>query len=414
MTIIENIKNTDRFILYIYFYLFMMPWNFEKWQMGALTLILFIWWIVKYKNELLSKLSLIIQFKPLVLMILFILYTYVSVFWSDSLKDGLSHVNKFHKYYFFIIPVLFTSLDKETAKNAIKIVFFSFATYAIFSLMIYFGLFEIKETGSDSDNPKGIMAYAIMSAFMAAGAVCSFFIALKEDNKNLKYIFSVVSVLCLFALIISLGRTAQLSLVLTISTLFIFFFWKNIFKLKILVFTIIASFFLIFFIKEFVKLDRYKIAYAEMTNVVKNNKYDGSFGVRIFFNKAGLEIINEHPLFGMGPEDNTKKLAEIQENDPNYINPKIFTSFHSSHMDVLTRYGIIGYLLLVGSIIYLVYTLRKDKYIFSVALAYFLIVFYTSLANVMLTKKPFNYVFISLFVIFSVYSYYMKKEKEIE
>ncbi len=414
MTIIENIKNTDKFILYIYFYLFMMPWNFEKWQMGVFTLILFIWWIIKYKSQLLSKLSLILQFKPLVLMILFILYMYVSVLWSESFDDGFSHVNKFYKYYFFIIPVLFTSLDKESAKNAIKVVFFSLGTYAIFSLMIYLDFFEIKETRSNSENPKGIMAYAIMSAFMAAGAICSFFIALREEKKSLKYIFSVVSVLCFLALIVSLGRTAQVSLILTILTLFFLFYWKNIFSIKVLFLTVLSLVTLVFVIKEYVNIDRYKLAYNEVVDIIKYNKYNGSFGVRIYFNKAGLEIIKEHPLFGMGPEDNTKKLEELQRNDKNYVNPKFFTSFHSSHMDILTRYGMVGYFLLLGSVIYLLFYLRKDKYMFSIALSYFLIVFYCSLANVMLTKKPFNYVFISLFVIFSVYCFYMKKEKEIK
>lgn len=410
MTLIENMRQTDKFILYIYFYLFMIPWNFEKWQMGVLTVIMFIWWIIKYKGELVLKLKTILKFKPLVILIVFIIYTYISTLWSESISDGLAHVNKFHKYYFFIIPILFTSLNKENAKNTIKIIFFSFGTYAIFSLLIYLGFFVIEETGSNSSNPKGIMAYAIMSSFMAAGAICSFLIAFYEEKNNLKILFFIISLLCFMALLVNLGRTAQLSLILTITTLSLFYFSRQIFRLKFLIGIVFAILIVGLLVNEFVNLARYKTAYSEIINVVKNNKFDGSLGARIHFNKVGLEIISEYPFFGMGPEDNVKKLAELQRKDKQYIYPKIFTSFHSSHMDILTRYGLFGYFLILFSVGYLIYKLRHDKYIFSIACAYFLIVFYTSLANVMLTKKPFNYVFICIFVILSVYAYYMEKD----
>ena len=79
---LDSIKNylyeKDKYILFIYFYLFIMPWNFFKWQMGVLTLILFIWWLIKFRTSIKDKIIELIKFKPLTILILFIIYSYIS------------------------------------------------------------------------------------------------------------------------------------------------------------------------------------------------------------------------------------------------------------------------------------------------------------------------------------------------
>ena len=114
-----------------------MPWNFLKAQMGILTFVLFIWWVIKYKSVIISKLKSIIEFKPLFLLIMFIVYSYISILWSSSVEDGLDHVNKFHKYYIFIILPLFLTLNEKEAFSSIKVLIVSVGFYAIFSLSIF-------------------------------------------------------------------------------------------------------------------------------------------------------------------------------------------------------------------------------------------------------------------------------------
>lgn len=418
MTIIENIKNIDRFILYIYFYFFVMPWNFEKWQMGVLSVIMFIWWIIKYKKEILDKFKTIIEFKPLLLMIIFILYSYIAALWSQDISDGLKAVNKFYKYHFLIIPVLFTSLNINQVKISIKIMLISFASYSIFSIMIYLGAFSISETGSDSSNPKGIMAYAIASALMAVGALCSFILMLFEKDNKKKMFFGFISLLCFFALFINNGRTAQVAFLLASFSTIIFYYRKQLFSLKKLLFIILLVFSLffssIYFLIKIDKINDFKVAYSETKKVFVENKYEGDFGLRIYFNKIGLDILKEYFIFGMGPVDNGDELEKRMKQDTSYTYGVYTTSFHSSHMDILTKNGIVGYLLLILSIVFLLYKLRNDKTIFYIALSFFFVVFYSSLANVMLIKKPFNYVFISFFILFSVYGYYLQKDQNNE
>lgn len=411
------LKNEDRYTLFIYFFLFVMPWNFFKWQMSAFALILLIWWIFKYKNIVTDKLKTIAEFKPLVLLIIYILYTYISTLWSDSFHNALEHVNQFSKYYFILIPILFTSLKTEEAVNGIQIIIISFGLYALFSLCIYLGLFTIEDTGSNSNNPKGIMAYAIVSVYMAIGVISSFLIYKTFNiNNTLKIVFLISSILCFIALFINNSRTAQIAFILSIITLSLFYYKSLIFKPKVF-FSMSATVLLSLGISYYIlqangKLDRYLKAYDETKYALTEDDYSGSFGVRLYFNKVGLEILKNNLLFGTGPEDNIKKLNEYMLNEKEKYNfNTIYNSFHSQHIDILTRYGLIGYILIITSVIYLILSLRKVRNIFWISMTFFITTFYASLANVMLIKKPFNYIYICIFILLSVIAYNSNKKE---
>lgn len=417
MTLAQRLKQEDKFILFLYVYVFLMPWNFFKSQMGVLTAILLIWWIIRFKGELVSRLKTLLEFQPLVLLIAFIFYTYIAVLWSSPMEDGLKHVNQFSKYYFFLIPILFTSFNREQAINGIKLFMVSFGVYAAFSLMIYAGLFTIESTGSDSNNPKGIMAYAIVSTYMAIGAITGFIIAQQQNNKLLKSVFYLLAILSLFALFVNQGRTAQLSLILTIITIGMFYYYRLQIKHKLLYFVGVISFLAIItfiLLETSGQIKKYNEAYAETQEILYENKYEGSFSLRVYFYKVGFEIMQDNLLFGMGPEDNWKELVKIQKSDPVYTRKNYFNSFHSQHMDTLTRYGLVGYILLLASVCLLLFRLKNNPQVFYVALSFMSVVFYTSLANVMLIKKPFNYIFITVFVLLSVIAYLDQKEKQDE
>lgn len=415
--ILDKLKATDTYILFIYFYIFLMPWNFFKWQMGAFTAIIFIWWLIKYKGSLEQKLRTLYEFRPLAILIFFIIYSYISILWSTSWIEGFNYVNDFHKYYFLLIPVLFTSLNSKEAKNGIKLFIISFISYSIFSILIYLGFFTIEDTGSNVSNPKGIMGYAIVTQYMAIGSIASFFLAIFSKSKNRSILFFISSVLCFFALFVNNSRTAQLAFLLSIIVLFIIYYKKAIFKIKNFIFFLISVILItsitLFLLDKSNKLERFKKAYNELEEVITENKYEGSFGLRIYFTKTGIEILNRNLFFGTGPQDNVEKLEEIMENDPNYTNNRTFTSFHSTHIDFLTRYGLVGYLLLVGSIVYLFYMYKdKDKY-FYIGISFYSVIFFISFANATFSKKPINYILVTLFVLISVVVYNQIKENKL-
>lgn len=409
----NKIKLTDNYILFIYSYLFVMPWNFFKGQMGALTVILFIWWILKFKSKIFNMMKDIVLFKPLLLFIIFILYKYLAIMWSDDIIAAIEYTNKFNKYYFLMIPILFTSLTINEARNGLKVIIFSFGAYAIFSFFIYLGLFTIEETRSHSSNPKGILGYAIMSQYMAIGTISAFFIAIYSNNKNLKILYFIIMIMCFIGLFINNSRTAQLAFIFTAFIILIKYYRIYIFNIKTLgsIFIIILAMFYV--LVESGKINRYNSVYSEVENIVTKNHYSGSFGLRIYFTKAGLEIVKDNLLFGAGPEDNVILLEQIQKNDSNYKN-RIFRSFHSEHLDILTRYGFIGYILLIFSIIYLLYKLKEIKMDYLIGLSFFLITFHVSFANATFAKKPINYILVSVFVLLSVIAYNKYKQQKID
>ena len=408
----NNIKLVDNYMLFIYSYLFLMPWNFFKAQMGLFTVVLFIWWIIKFKKVILLKLRDLIKFEPLIILIVFIIFTYISTLWSDNTIAALSYINQFHKYYFLLIPILFTSMSIDEARNGLKIIILSFGTYAVFSLLIYLGIFTIEETRSNSNNPKGIMGYAIMSQYMAIGTIGAFFISLNSKCKNIKILFFIIMIMCFIGLFINNSRTAQLALILTSITILITHYRSYIFNLKVLSSILIIVIIIIYFLNESGKINRYKSAYLEVDKIFTENKYTGSFGLRVYFTKAGIEIIKDNFFFGTGPEDNVIFLKQIQESDINYKG-RIFLSFHSEHIDILTRYGFIGYTLLVLSIVYLLYKLKDMKMDYFIGLSFFLVTFYISFANATFSKKPINYILVSVFVLLCVIAYNEYKEKKI-
>ena len=420
-SILRYIKNEDKYILFIYVFLFLLPWNFFKWQVSAFSIILLLWWVFRYKNIFLERINQIFKFYPILILLTYLLYTYISIFWSDFFIDGLDHVNQFHKYYFIFILVLFTTLNSQQAFNGIKIIIISFSLYSLFSICIYLGLFSIESTNSNELNPKGIMAYAISSMYMAIGIITTFiiFTSSKKMNKIFRISFFVFFILCFIALFVNNSRTSQLAFILASFTLIVFYYKSSLFKLrniiKVFLVTILISGTMIIFLKNNDKLERYTLAYEETKKALFEDDYTGSFGYRLYFNKAGIEILKDNFFFGMGPEDNTKELEKLMLRDNSKYNfGYIFTSFHSQHMDILTRYGFFGYLLLFFSIISLLYTLRNNKIIFWIGLGFFITTFYGSFANVLLIKKPFNYIIICVFVLLSVISFKSNEKQKLE
>jgi O-antigen ligase len=407
--IVNYFNKEDKYILFIYFYLFVMPWNFFKWQMGVLTAILFIWWLVKFRNHLFEKVKTIFDFRPLLILIVFIIYTYLTSFWSDSFEEGFDYVNNLHKYYFLLIPILFTSLNSEQAKVGIKLFILSFISYSIFSILIYLGLFVIEETNSNSSNPKGIMGYAIVTQYMAVGTISSFFLAIFSTSIRMKLVFFIFSFLCFFALVINNSRTAQLAFLLSIIVLFFFYYKNSFFKIKYILIFLISLVIIVLvsisLLEKENKLNRYKSLYNQAIDAVNEDKFHGSFGLRLYFNKVGLEILEKNLIFGMGPVDNNKYLKNAMKKDPYFKNKKIFSAFHNNHMDILTQYGLLGYLLLCLSVIYLFYKYEEKDNFYYVGLSFYTVIFFISMANATFSKKPINYIFISIFVLLSIIAY---------
>lgn len=381
--------------------------------MGVFTVILLILWIEKFRKNILLNLKKILDFKPLLLLLLFFIYTYVSALWSDSFKDALEELNQFQKYYFLLIPILFTSLTETEAKNSIKVLIVSFASYALFSLLIYMNLIAVE--GSTQSNPKGILAYAIATQYMAIGAISSFTFGVFAKSKQSKIFFLSLSIICFFALFVNNSRTSQLAFLLSSITLLLFFYRTTLFKLKVFIFSCLSLLIVLstsYYLVKDETLNRYTQAYKQLQIAIENDEYSGAFGARVFFNVAAIKILSDNLIFGTGPVDNREIHKEMQRKHPSF-NHHITGSFHSQHFEILTAYGLLGYGLFSTSIISLLFYLRHNKLYFLIGLSIFTTFFFISFANYTFLKKPITYIFISFFILLSIIAYQRYVEQKL-
>ncbi|RXJ90579.1 hypothetical protein CRV01_05340 [Arcobacter sp. CECT 8983] len=396
-----NYSKTNWFLMYVYFYIFITPLHFSKSQLSVSSLLLLLLAIFKYKKTLLIKIKEYAFFTPISLFFAFILYIYLSTLWSNPFSEGLEHINTFYKYYFLFVPAILVSLNKEQAIIGIKVLIFSLGFYSIYSILIYLGFFNSKVYGFQSSNPTGHLRYLISTQYMVIAFFTASLFSLYAKSSKEKLIFLIVALLSFFALFINNSRTAQLSFLFIFIIFLIISLKKYLFNLKlILIFLIIVSS-SINFLYQNNKLDRFVVAYNQSQQVFLQNQYNGSVGVRLYFNKAGIAIFKDDPLLGTGPKDNRIILQEIQEKDQNY-NSKIYNHFHSEHIDILTAYGIIGYFLIFLSFTTLIYKLKKEPLYYYLSLAVFLCLFFNSFANKTLSVKPLNYVYILFFLLFAI------------
>lgn len=400
--------NTDKLILFIYLFLFITPWNIVKSQIAISSAIILIWSLYRNRSVFSTKISMIWKSKPLLFWVLFVLFCYVSVFWSDSFSDALKRVNNYHKYEFLFIPALLLSLNKNQAIVAIKVLLLSFVSYSIFSILIYLDFISI--VGSSINNPKGILRFSISTQYMAITALSSIFFIVYSDSNKEKALFSIAFIISVFALFINYSRTSQLSFLLILSILMVVFLVKHAKNIK---FYILGAFIIItitFAFSQNTKMtNKFNSAIKEAKNSYDNNNYNGSFGVRLYFNKVGLEILKDNFLFGVGPVDNRNKLVEIQKQDKEY-KERIIKHYHSEHMEILTAYGFVGYSLIFLSIFLLIYKLRGEGIYYYLSLSVFLTLFFVSFANKTLALKPINYVYVIFLVLFSIIAYYEQNE----
>lgn len=410
-----EMKKNDWFLNYLYLYIFITPWLLFNAQLSITTAILFIWGVIKYKKEMFLNLKKMAGFLPLTLLFLFIGYIYLSILWSNPMIKGLEHVNNYYKYTLLFLPVILVSLNKESATKAMKLLAISFALYAVYSILIYLNLIHIE--GSNHANPKGHLRHLIVGQYMVIGFFVGTLVAYFSKIKKEKILFSIVATLSFIGLFINMSRTAQISFFLILIIFTFIFLKKYIFNIKAIFLFILITFSGIYLLYENNRFDRYMLAYKEFQKAINDNNYTGSFGIRLYFAKAGIQIFKDNPIFGTGAKDNRILLQEIEKNDPNYHSDNgtgnIINHFHNEHIDTLTAYGIVGYSLLFSSIVFLIYKLRKQELYYYISLSVFLSLFFNSLANKTLSIKPLSYIYILFFLMLAIIALNKNDKEEI-
>jgi len=393
---------------YVYLIIFLTPWNFFKGQMGVLTALLILFWLLTFRqNGYWTKLKSIIESKPIIIFFLFIIYTYLSYFWSSNL-ESYKESQMFFKYYWIIIPLFFSILNHKEALQGIKLFVLSFGLYALFSLSIYAGL--LGAGISTSENPQGTVSYTISTPYMALAVLMSYIFAFHETSLVQKRLYYGIAFVSLIGLFISYGRAAQIGFILTAAVLLITYFRKNLnFKL-LLIFLLTLSAGVVV-LNSVGKLDRFKTGFQQLTKYQEIENLKGSWGCRLYLIHASKEIIHNEPIFGAGAGDNIDQLIKWAKQHPNPQTDWNRT-FHNQHLEFITKYGFFGYFLLISAVVVLLYQLKDHPLAFGLALTFVVFTAFDGLADIIILMKPYNNIFAMMLVLFAVIAFEKQISKQ--
>lgn len=400
--------NRSNLVLYIYFFSFITPLNLFKSQLFITTTLLLIGWLLTLReNDYMTKLKEIFNFKPFLLLIVFFIYTYTSLLWSSDLKEGWK-MQGYFKYYFIIIPVLASTLTAQEAKNAFKFFIISLGSYAFISIFAFLGVITISKT---PENPIGNLAYSVATPFLVVGFFSSILLAINETNNRLKYLFYFIAVVCFIGVFIHNGRAGQVAFFGTTFVFIIIYIRKllipkNFIIASLLVALSISSIFML------QKNERFSRGIEEINLYLTKGEFEGSWGARAYLWSGAVEGIKSNLFFGVGSGGNTDEMLKFQKKSPSKFSG-ILTATHNLHLDLLLKYGFFGYLLFISSIVSLILLFLKsdkNKRLYAlIGIVFFSTMFFTGLGDDILTIKPFNNVFIIIFILLS--AIYIENQK---
>jgi len=401
--------NRNHLVLYIYFFSFITPLNLFKSQLFITTTLLLIGWLLTLReNDYITKIKEIFNFKPFLLLFIFFIYTYISLFWSSDLKEGWK-MQHYFKYYFIIIPVLASTLTAQEAKNTFKFFIISLGSYAVSSILAFLKIITISKT---PENPIGNLAYSVATPFLVVGFFSSILLAMNETNNRLKYLFYFIALVCFIGVFIHNGRAGQVAFFGT-TFVFIIIYIKKLLIPKNFIIALSLGVLSITSIFILEKNERFSKGIEEINLYLTKGNFEGSWGARAYLWNGAVEGIRNNPFFGVGSGGNTDEMLKFQKKNHSKFSG-ILTATHNLHLDLLLKYGFFGYLLFISSIMSLIFLFLKSnqKLYALIGIVFFSVMFFTGLGDDILTIKPFNNVFIIIFILLSVI--YIENQKIIQ
>jgi O-antigen ligase len=400
-----NFSNT----LYYSILVFAFCLALSKAMISVFIILLPILWLIQ--GDLKYKFQLIINNQLMRIIILYILYTSLSIFWSQNTSEALDIIRI--NAYLLNIFVIFTSIKKDQIQTILTFFLAGMFISEITSYLIFFELISYKNI--TSSNPSPFMFHIHYSVYMALSASILLNRLLSTHySLNQKLILGVFFITITGNLFLTNGRTGQVAFIFSILFIFIRHYHIRI-RTLLLSFVFIGAIFTIAFNNS----DTFKVRVDATINDIKNisqHNLNGSLGIRVAYYITTYDIIKNESFFGVGIGDYLDETKSIlNKNKYPYISDdtKEFMgnySPHNQYLLVLLQTGIIGLLIFI-SIIYFILKLNiKDLEIKNISII-FAIIFFLSCMTESLLLETFPRALFILFVgILSVASHYEKQK----
>ncbi len=292
------LQRNPRITLFLNFvfvlYVFMLPLS-KAFILSTAPWIIVILWILE--GGMKEKWNTIKQ-PPLIYLILFLIWSALSILWSLNTDAGL-HVLKF--YIAFVIPTIAfaTFLKSSFYKPLIYAFIVSMVINEILCYGIFFEWWHFHDRSPAYPTPPKI-DHIRYSIFLAITLVILLWQLLSNSSSKWVRISEGIFFVSAFAnLFVNGGRTGQVAFVFAV---FVFFHtmkllsWRRTVLLTLLLFLSIVTAYKISPVFQ----TRANQALSDMTRVIKHHDFHGSWGNRLAIYATTLHAIERKPVLGYG------------------------------------------------------------------------------------------------------------------
>ncbi|PRM87240.1 polymerase [Aliarcobacter cryaerophilus] len=305
-----------------------------------------------YRRNFIYYLKLAFKIELLKYFIFLYLVFVFGMFYTTDISSGMAFMDKAKQ---LIFPLLFLSfLDTRFSFRVLNAFIFGVLLSELVSYAIHFeiippelfvGKYKIYQTILSDPSP--FYGHGIHNIFLAIViSILLYRIIVKEiDNIYIK-IFSLLFITTAF-INMSLvgGRIGYLAIFILVFLVLILSYKEQIKKIifisSLLILAMIV--YLYNFSNQFEK--RLGDTKSDIENIIKNDNYNSSIGLRIITSKYSLEVLKENPLLGVGTGDAMYEIYKLAENKHPYI--KTYMPHpHNLYLQVLMQVGILGFSIL--------------------------------------------------------------------
>lgn len=333
--------NTFDKVVYSSFLLFAFIIPLSK---AAISFFLFwFFFLFLYKRDYKGSFK-ILKSKPIFLtMALFLSYMYLSLLWSEDIKEGLNQA-RLYAYWILVLPSAAVLIKKEWLKSILNSFLLGMFVSEILAYGIFFDLWSFN--GRTPNYPTPFMTHIHYSIFLA---FTSIILLHKVINKNFtlyaKLPYLIFFLISTTNLMFSTGRAGQLAF---FCSLIILIFLKYKISLKSITLGLVSV--ILIFSMAYNSLDLFKqradAAVSDIKNITNQN-YQNSFGLRVVYWIITYEVLKEKPLFGDGIGDFIDAATKIVEKkgfglDKNGIEFYRTQHYHNQYLMVAVQGGLIG------------------------------------------------------------------------
>ncbi|MAZ79224.1 MAG: hypothetical protein CMD72_00560 [Gammaproteobacteria bacterium] len=286
--------------------------------------------------------------------LIYLLFLFSSFYSIGNTEDIISMLKKYIKLIY--IPFLFYLIKIQKNQNIIIKFFISGASVIL--ILSYFKYYDIVNFNYFYDFLRNIniantqekiinTKTSIFQNYIIQGIVLSFysFLCVYIANKNKKYLYYLLSALSFFnVLFLNDSRTAYI--IIVILTIFSFLKIIDNNKIRLIFFLFIIS---MLSTQMTTNLENRVNILSNDAQLIKNNKYNSSLGLRFIWTKIGIENITINPVFGFGVGAYKKTSIDyIEKHHLKYYDYYVTDNPHNEFISISTQLGLIGIIFFVG------------------------------------------------------------------